>query len=95
MDKRFVLVDRGLTSSIFKFPRNQKARLESELANEDHEYFDSLAEAKAAGTVIVSRYEKGTKKATGMFAAKPDPALEHLKSQLTYITEDAVEDYFL
>ncbi len=72
MEKHFVLIDRGLQSSILQFARNQKAHVESELLNEDHEYFDSLDDARQAGMVILGRYEKGTKKAVGLFAAKPD-----------------------
>ncbi len=42
MNTRFVVVDHGLDTSVYKIPANQTARLKNEFGNEGLEFFDSF-----------------------------------------------------
>ena len=61
MNTRFVVVDHGLDTSVYKIPANQTARLKNEFGNEGLEVFDSFEDAKAAALLVVNRLDEASK----------------------------------
>ena len=95
MNTRFVVVDHGLDTSVYKIPANQTARLKNEFGNEGLEVFDSFEDAKAAALLIVNRHDEASKQGPQRFSFQSDPQIDSLKSKLADLTEDRVEAFFL
>lgn len=95
MDYRFIVLDRGLESNVYKIPVHHTARLENERGPEKIEVFERFPDAKEAALVILSRYGEMAKKQTRSFSIRRDPRLESVKTQISQLTEDGVETYFL
>lgn len=95
MNLRFVVLDRGLDSEIYKIPAVQSARLANELWDQKFQVFDSLADAKNAAMVIVSRYEDAAQKKESNFTEKADPRIARLHATLKDLTEDRVQLFFI
>jgi hypothetical protein len=95
MKHRFVVLDRGLESNVYKIAQHLTARLENERGGEKIEVFESFPDAKEAALVIVSRYGEASKKSTRSFSTKKNPRFDSLKAQISQLTEDGVETYFL
>ena len=95
MDTRFVVVDQGLDSGVYKMPTNQTARLINEFGNENMEIFDTLEDAKHAVLQIVNRCEEASKRSHRDFSFRANPAVESRKAQISDLTEDQVETFFL
>ncbi len=95
MNLRFVVLDRGLDSEIYKIPAVQSARLSNELWDQQFEVFDSLADAKKAAMVIVSRYDDAAQKQGSKFTEEADPRIARLHATLNNLTEDRVQPYFI
>lgn len=92
---RFVVLDRGLDSEIYKIPAVQSARLANELWDQKFQVFDSLADAKKAAMVIVGRYDDAAQKEGRKFTEKADPRIARLHATLKDLTEDRVQPYFI
>jgi hypothetical protein len=95
MNTRFVVVDHGLNTSVYKFPANQTARLKNEFGDEGLEVFDDFEDAKQAALLIVNRHDEASKQNHRRFSFQADPQIANLKSQLTGLTEDRVETFFV
>ena len=95
MNLRFVVLDRGLDSEIYKIPAVQSARLANELFDQKYQVFESLADAKNAAMVIVSRYGDTAPKSAGKFSAQTDPRIARLHSKVSGLTEDRVQLFFI
>ena len=95
MSTRFVVMDSGLTTSIYKIPSNQTARLKNEYGNEGLELFDELEDAKQAALQIIARHDEASRQDHRRFTFKADPQIADLKSQLSDLTEDRIETFFL
>ena len=95
MSTRFVVVDSGLDTGIYKIPANQTARLRNEYGNEGLEVFDELEEAKRAALQIVARHDEASQQDHRRFSFQADPQIVDLKSRLSNLTEDRVEMFFL
>ncbi len=95
MNTRFVVVDHGLDTSVYKIPSNQTARLKNEFGNEGLEVFDSFEDAKAAALLIVNRHDEASKQGPQRFSFQSDPEIDSLKSELSGLTEDRVKTFFL
>ena len=61
MNTRFVVVDHGLNTSVYKFHAHQTARLKNEFGSEGPEVFDNFEDAKQAALLIVRRYDEVSK----------------------------------
>jgi hypothetical protein len=94
MSTRFVVVDHGLDTGIYKIHAHQTARLWNEFGNENIEIFDSLEDAKAAALVIINRYDDAAKQSQWRFSFRTDPHIAGLKVRFTELTEDRVETFF-
>ena len=95
MNTRFVVVDHGLDTSVYKFHANQTARLKNEFGNEGLEVFDSFEDAKAAALLIVNRHDEASRQSHKQFSFQSDPQIDKLKLALSGLTEDRVESFFL
>ena len=95
MSTRFVVVDHGLNTSVYKFPGNQTARLKNEFRNEGLEVFDRFEDAKEAALLIVNRHDEASKQDHRRFSFQSDPQVDSLKSKLVDLTEVGVKPFFL
>ena len=96
MTTRFVVVDNGLETSVYKIHANQTARLRNEFSGEDLELFDDLERAKQAALAILGRHEEAEKEASRRsFSFRSDNKFDSLKSALSGLTEDRVETFFV
>ena len=96
MTTRFVVVDHGLDTNVYKINANQTARLKNEFGNEGIELFDDLEQAKQAALAILGRYEEASKEASRRsFSFQSDNRLDSLKRSLSDLTEDRVETFFV
>ena len=95
MNYRFVVLDRGLESNVYKIPVHQTARLENEGALDDVRVYENLPEAKEAALMILSRYGEAAKKSVRRFSVRTDPRIESMKAQISELTEEGVATYFL
>ena len=95
MNTRFVVVDHGLNTSVYKFHAHQTARLKNEFGNEGPEVFDNFEDAKQAALLIVRSYEEVSKQSHKRFSFQSDPQIESLKSELSSLTEDRVGTFFV
>ena len=95
MNTRFVIVDHGLDTSVYKIPANQTARLKNEFGNEGLEVFDSFEDAKAAALLVVNRHDEASKQGHQRFSFQSDSQINSLKSELSGLTEDRVKSFFL
>jgi hypothetical protein len=95
MNTRFVVVDHGLDTSVYKIPANQTARLKNEFANEGLQVFDSFEDAKAVALLIVNRHAEASKQGHQRFSFQSDPQTDSLKSELSGLVEDRVKSFFL
>lgn len=95
MNTRFVVVDHGLDTGIYKIYAQQTARLLNEFGNEYIEIFDSLEDAKAAALAIVNRHGEAARQSQWQFSFRPDPRIETLKTAFSDLTEDRVETFFV
>ncbi len=93
MGERFVVLNKGLQSSIYKIPAIQTARLRNELQEEAFELFEDLGAAKKAGLLIIERYAEAEKKQ--YLISEPDPELETRREAIEGLTESAVERFFI
>ena len=95
MNTRFVVVDHGLNTSVYKFHAHQTARLKNEFGNESLEVFDNFEDAKQAALLIVRGYDEESKQSHMRFSFQSDPQIERQKSELSGLTEDRVETVFV
>ncbi len=96
MTTRFVVVDHGLNTSVYKIPANQTARLKNEFGDEGLELFDDLETAKQAALAILGRHEAASKEADKRsFSFRSDNPFDGLKTALAELTEDRVESFFV
>lgn len=96
MTTRFVVLDHGLTTSVYKIHANQTARLKNEFGNEGIELFDDLEQAKQAALAILGRLEEVSKEANRRsFSFQSDNPFDSLKTALTALTEDRVDTFFV
>ncbi len=95
MNTRFVVVDHGLNTSVYKFHAHQTARLKNEFGNESLEVFDNFEDAKQAALLIVRGYDEESKQSNMRFSFQSDPQIERQKSELSGLTEDRVETVFV
>ena len=94
MKYRFVVLDRGLDSGIYKIAQPQTARLRNEIGDQKHEIYEDFDEAKRAALLIVGRYDGQIQRRRSAFAARPQQQVEAYKLKISSLTEDAVETYF-
>jgi hypothetical protein len=92
---RFVVLDRGLDSSIYKIARPQTARLKNEIGDQEHEIYEDFDEAKEAALLIVGRYDGRMQRRHRSFAERPQEQVEAHKSRISSLTEDSVETFFI
>jgi len=95
MNTRFVVVDHGLNTSVYKFHAHQTARLKNEFGNESLEVFDNFEDAKQAALLIVRGYDEASQQSHTRFSFQSDPQIERQKSELSGLTEDRVETFFV
>ena len=95
MTTRFVVVDHGLNTSVYKINANQTARLKNEFGNEGLEVFDTFEAAKAAAILIFDRYDEESRQGPRRFSFRSDPQIDNLKSELSGLTEDRVQTFFV
>jgi hypothetical protein len=95
MEYRYVVLDRGLDSNVYKIPLHHTARLENERGPERMDVFENFHDAQKAALRIVSRYGEAARKRAHSFSVRRDPRLESVKSQISQLTEEGVETYFL
>lgn len=95
MNTRFVVVDHGLNTSVYKICANQTARLNNEFGNEGLDVFDTFEDAKAAAILIFNRYDEESKQGPRRFSFQSDPQIDSLKSELSGLTEDRVPTFFV
>ncbi len=100
MNWRFVVVDHGLKTTtgktgIYKILVNQTARLMNEFGRENIEIFDKLEDAKEAVLLIVKRYEEAAKQNHHQISYRPDPRIEMLRAEMSELTEDSLETFFV
>ena len=95
MATRYVVVDHGLNTSVYKFSAHQTARLKNEFGNEGLEIFDDFEAAKAAALLIVTRHDEASKQSHGRFSFQSDPQVSNLKSELSGLSEDRVQLFFV
>jgi bisphosphoglycerate-independent phosphoglycerate mutase (AlkP superfamily) len=91
---RYVVLDRGLDSEIYKFSPDRTKEVVGELFNEKIELFDDFDEARDAAFVIISRYEKTAKgQRKNAFSFPQASRVRAIKRGLTGLTEDELEQY--
>ncbi len=101
MEYRFVLVDHGIktgttTTGIYKILRHQKARLMNEFGQENVEVFDNLRDAKEAALLTIKHHEwVERQKYHSFFPNQPDPRIKKLKDEMSELTVDRVQDFFI
>jgi hypothetical protein len=100
MTWRFVVVDHGVRTSagktgIYKILVNQTARLMNESGHENIELFDNLEDAKEAAFLIVERCQEEANQDYSRFSNRPDPSIQMLKAEMSNMTEDRVEAFFI
>jgi hypothetical protein len=100
MNWRFVLVDHGLetgieTTGIYKILRHQTARLMNEFGQENIEIFDNIEDAKEAAVLMVKRHEEAVRQNHTFFEYQPDPKIEKLKNEISELTVDRVQEFFV
>lgn len=95
MRTRFVVVDHGLDTGIYKIFAHETARLLNEFGKENIAVFDSLEEAKDAALEIIGRHDKAARESQWQFSFRPDPQIESLKTAVSNLTEDHVETFFV
>ena len=95
MNWRFVVVDHGLKTGIYKILVNQTARLMNEFGRENIEIFDKLEDAKEVVLLIVKRYEEAAKQNHHQISYRPDPRIEMLRAEMSELTEDRLETFFV
>lgn len=95
MRTRFVVVDHGLDSGIYKIFAYETARLLNEFGKENIAVFDALEEAKGAALEIIGRRDKAARDSERRFSFRPDPQIERLKAEFAVLTEDRVETFFV
>lgn len=96
MTTRFVVVDHGLDTSIYKIHANQTARLRNEFGNEGIELFDDLEQAKQAALAILGRHEEASKEGgRRSFSFQSDNRFDSLKTAVSNLTEDRVVTFFV
>jgi hypothetical protein len=95
MTTRYVVVDHGLDTGIYKIHMQQTARLLNEFGKENIEIFDSLEDAKSAALVIVDRLDDRQRHNQWQFSFRSDPRVAGLKASLSELTEADVETFFV
>lgn len=95
MRTRFVVVDHGLETGIYKIFAHETARLLNEFGKENIAVFDRLDEAKDAALDIVGRHDKAARDDQWQFSFRPDPQIQRLKTAISDLTEDRVETFFV
>ena len=95
MRARFVIVDHGLDSGIYKIFAQQTARLLNEFGEENIEIFDSLEDAKGAAFAIVKRYADEAAQSQWQFSFRPDSRVENLGALLSDLSADRVQTFFV
>jgi len=95
MTTRFVVVDHGLETSVYKIHAQETARLRNEFGNEGLEVYNSFEEAKEAALLIVNRHDEASKQNNRRFSFQSDPQIDNLKSELSGLTEDRVQTFFV
>ena len=95
MNWRFVVVDHGLKTSIYKILVNQTARLMNEFGRENIEIFDKLEDAKEVVLLIVKRYEEAAKQNHHQISYRPDPRIEMLRAEMSELTENRLETFLV
>ena len=88
-------MDHGLNTSVYKFHAHQTARLKNQFGNEGLEVFDDFEDAKQAALLIVRGYDEASKQSHMRFSFQSDPQTERQKSELSGLTEDRVETFFV
>lgn len=95
MTTRFVVMDHGLETSVYKIHAHETARLKNEFGNEGLEVYDSFEAAKEAALLIVNRHDEASKQGHRRFSFQSDPQIDNLKSELSGLTEDRVQTFFV
>ena len=90
MNTRFVVVDRGLDTNVYKIPAHQTARLVNEIGKEYLEIFENFADAREAALLIVSRYDEASRLSEWRLTFQTYPRIESLKAGISELTEDRV-----
>ncbi|HEX9770811.1 MAG TPA: hypothetical protein VGA50_16690 [Kiloniellales bacterium] len=95
MSTRFVVVDQGLNTGVYRIHTHQTARLLNEFGNENIEIFDSFEDAREAALLIIGRCDEAWKQSQWRFAFRSDPQIERLKREFSELTADGVETFFV
>ena len=95
MNTRFVVVDRGLDTGVYKILTHQTARLVNEIGKGNLEIFENFADAREAALLIVSRYDEASRQSEWRLSFQADPQIESPKAEISELTEDRVEAFFI
>ena len=95
MSTRFVVVDHGLDTGVYKIATHQTARLLNEFGKENIEIFDSLEAAREAALQIICRYDEARTHSRWRVSFRSNPQVESVKKEISELTVDRVETFFL
>ena len=94
MKLRYVVLDKGLDSEIYKFSSDRTKEVVGELFNEKIELYDNFHEARDAAFVIISRYEETARgQSRNAFSFPNASRVRAIKRELSGLTEDELEQY--
>jgi hypothetical protein len=95
MSTRFVVVDHGLDTGLYRIDTHQTARLLNEFGKENIEIFDSFEAAREAALLIINRYAEAWTQSQWRFSFRANPQVESLKKEISELTADRVETFFV
>ena len=95
MTTRFVVVDHGLDTGVYKIAAHQTARLLNEFGKENIEIFDTLEAAREAALLIICRYDETQNQSQWRFSFRANPQVESVKKEISELTADRVETFFV
>lgn len=94
MNTRFVVVDRGPDTGVYKILTHQTARLVNEIGEENLEIFENFADAREAALLILSGYDEASRLSEWRLSFQSYPLTESRKTEISEHTEDRVENFF-